>query len=79
MGGARLLCLVSAIAFFYRQYRLLGIPLPSPLLMFGLLLVNFYRISSRESIYIEHGLLLLLVAFTLVARQPKWLLGCGLN
>ncbi len=43
LNGALLLCMATCAAFFCRKDRLLGIPLPSILLMMGLLLLISYE------------------------------------
>ncbi len=43
MNGALLLCMATCAAFFLRKDRLFGIPLPSVLLMLGLLIILSYE------------------------------------
>ena len=85
-NGALILCMVTSAAFFCRKDRLLGIPLPSILLMLGFLLILSYNsgVNYREFagfgvfkflgfiVFKEKGLLLLLLVFALLSGQVKW-------
>ncbi len=77
--GTTLLCVITGVAFFCRQDRLLGIPLPSTLLMFGFLLTLFYAPFSKNLFFVsvEQGLLLLFIVFALVSRQAKWVIAAA--
>ena len=76
-NGALILCIITSAAFFCRKDRLLGIPLPSILLMLGFLLILSHdpRVNLRDFlgfiVFKEKGLLLLLLIFALLARQIK--------
>ncbi len=74
--GTQMLCIVTCAAFFARKDRLLGVPLPSILLVLGFLTAlsyqaiaqpNFVRFIIRE----EKGLLLLFAIFSLLSGQSK--------
>ena len=83
--GALILCMVTSAAFFCRKDRLLGIPLPSILLMLGFLLILSYNSSVDVRgfvgfkvfkflgfiVFKEKGLLLLLLIFALLSGQVK--------
>ncbi len=69
--GTMLLCVVTAVAFFYRQDRFLGIPLPSIPLLFGFLFMRFYALSISMEASPRQGLLIL-GSMVLVSMRMKW-------
>ena len=76
-NGALILCMVTSVAFFCRKDRLLGIPLPSILLMLGFLLILSYDSGADLGeffgfiVFKERGLLLLLLILALLSGQIK--------
>ena len=74
--GTTLLCMAAGFAILFRQDRLFAIPLPSPLLTLGFILVQNYDAGAKIAnmfLSAEGGLLLLLGVSALAYRQRKWL------
>ena len=74
--GTQMLCIVTCAAFFARKDRLLGVPLPSILLVLGFLTVLSYQAIAQPNfvrfiIQGEKGLLLLFAIFSLLSGQSK--------
>ena len=76
-NGALLLCLITCVALFFRKGRLLGMPLPSILLMLCfLLMLSYQRTAVFGEIldfisFTEKGLLLLFIIYTLLSRKSR--------
>ena len=76
-NGTLILCMTTSAAFFCGKDRLIGIPLPSILLMLGFLLILSYtpKVDFKEFlgfiVYKEKMLLLLFLIFTLLSGQVK--------
>ena len=77
------LCLLTCAAFFIRKDRLLGIPLPSILLVLAFLTVLSYRPAGLDILSFdfisfitdgEKALLLFFAIYALISRQPKELI-----
>ena len=77
--GTTLLCMAAGFAILFRQDRLFAIPLPSPLLTLGFILVQSYENydagakTANMFFSAEGGLLLLLGVSALACGQRKWL------
>ena len=74
--GTQVLCLLTCAAFFSRKDKLLGIPLPSILLVLGFLAMLSYRSNVQTDFMTfilqrEKALLLLFAIFTLFSGQTK--------
>ena len=74
--GTTLLGMAAGFAILFRKDSLFGIPLPSPLLMLGFLLLQLY-VRSPDGILnfiisTGNGLLLLLCISALASRQRQW-------
>ena len=76
-NGALLLCLITCVALFFRKDRLLGMPLPSILLMLSfLLMLSYQRTAAFVDVldfisFTEKGLLLLFAIYALLSRKSR--------